>query len=197
MGIHICLSFQASTLSCFNPVIPRMSPFPFAHACVQVYEAVRCHRECSQYEWRIEPWSICTINTVDDLPACGEGVQSRKIRSVSGLDLADSEPWHCNTHREEQTGSSSCSWHSHRSWHLQCQGKTNSQNKLLPPNECCLIFLFFFFKWVLRIATEEQCWLLHAPLEMNKDKLGNWVVASKANCNVSFESQPQISNWSR
>uniref|UniRef100_A0A671XNQ9 Thrombospondin type-1 domain-containing protein 7A n=1 Tax=Sparus aurata TaxID=8175 RepID=A0A671XNQ9_SPAAU len=47
----------------------------------QVYEAVRCHRECSQYEWRIEPWSICTINTVDDLPACGEGVQSRKIRS--------------------------------------------------------------------------------------------------------------------
>ncbi|XP_040005222.1 thrombospondin type-1 domain-containing protein 7B [Xiphias gladius] len=48
----------------------------------QVYEAVPCHSECSQYEWRIEPWSICTINTVDDLPACGEGVQSRKIRCV-------------------------------------------------------------------------------------------------------------------
>ncbi|KAG8000762.1 Thrombospondin type-1 domain-containing protein 7B [Nibea albiflora] len=48
----------------------------------QVYEAVRCHSECSQYEWKIEPWSICTINTVDDLPACGEGVQSRKIRCV-------------------------------------------------------------------------------------------------------------------
>ncbi|XP_037542046.1 thrombospondin type-1 domain-containing protein 7B [Nematolebias whitei] len=48
----------------------------------QVYEAVPCNRECSQYEWRIEPWSICTINTVDDLPACGEGVQSRKIRCV-------------------------------------------------------------------------------------------------------------------
>ncbi|XP_068186329.1 thrombospondin type-1 domain-containing protein 7B [Antennarius striatus] len=48
----------------------------------QVYEAVRCHSECSQYMWRIEPWSMCTINTVDDLPACGEGVQSRKIRCV-------------------------------------------------------------------------------------------------------------------
>ncbi|XP_047457726.1 thrombospondin type-1 domain-containing protein 7B isoform X2 [Mugil cephalus] len=48
----------------------------------QVYEAVPCSSECSQYEWRIEPWSICTINTVDDLPACGEGVQSRKIRCV-------------------------------------------------------------------------------------------------------------------
>uniref|UniRef100_A0A672IR05 Thrombospondin type-1 domain-containing protein 7A n=1 Tax=Salarias fasciatus TaxID=181472 RepID=A0A672IR05_SALFA len=49
---------------------------------VRVYEAVPCHSDCSQYEWRVEPWSICTINTVDDLPACGEGVQSRKIRSV-------------------------------------------------------------------------------------------------------------------
>uniref|UniRef100_A0A672IN85 Thrombospondin, type I, domain containing 7Ba n=1 Tax=Salarias fasciatus TaxID=181472 RepID=A0A672IN85_SALFA len=50
---------------------------------VRVYEAVPCHSDCSQYEWRVEPWSICTINTVDDLPACGEGVQSRKIRSVT------------------------------------------------------------------------------------------------------------------
>ncbi|XP_039883311.1 thrombospondin type-1 domain-containing protein 7B isoform X1 [Simochromis diagramma] len=48
----------------------------------QVYEALPCYSECSQYEWRAEPWSICTINTVDDLPACGEGVQSRKIRCV-------------------------------------------------------------------------------------------------------------------
>ncbi|XP_015252845.1 PREDICTED: thrombospondin type-1 domain-containing protein 7B, partial [Cyprinodon variegatus] len=48
----------------------------------QVYEAVPCQNEYSQYEWQIEPWSICTINTVDDLPACGEGVQSRKIRCV-------------------------------------------------------------------------------------------------------------------
>ncbi|XP_056290680.1 thrombospondin type-1 domain-containing protein 7B isoform X1 [Pseudoliparis swirei] len=46
----------------------------------QVYEAAPCYSECGQYEWRIEPWSICTINTVDDLPACGDGVQSRKIR---------------------------------------------------------------------------------------------------------------------
>uniref|UniRef100_A0A1A8PEM2 Thrombospondin type-1 domain-containing protein 7A n=3 Tax=Nothobranchius TaxID=28779 RepID=A0A1A8PEM2_9TELE len=48
----------------------------------QVYEAVPCNGECIQYEWRIEPWSICTINSMDDLPACGEGVQSRKIRCV-------------------------------------------------------------------------------------------------------------------
>ncbi|XP_072300062.1 thrombospondin type-1 domain-containing protein 7B [Eucyclogobius newberryi] len=48
----------------------------------QVYEAVPCHSECSQYEWRIEPWSICTINSVSDGPLCGEGVQSRKIRCV-------------------------------------------------------------------------------------------------------------------
>ncbi|XP_072253400.1 thrombospondin type-1 domain-containing protein 7B [Leuresthes tenuis] len=48
----------------------------------QVYEAVPCDRECSQYEWRTEPWSICTINAMNDLPACGEGVQSRKIRCV-------------------------------------------------------------------------------------------------------------------
>lgn len=46
----------------------------------QVHEAVRCHSKCSQYEWRSDSWSICTINAVDDLPACGEGVQSRKIR---------------------------------------------------------------------------------------------------------------------
>uniref|UniRef100_A0A674ML26 Thrombospondin type-1 domain-containing protein 7A n=1 Tax=Takifugu rubripes TaxID=31033 RepID=A0A674ML26_TAKRU len=58
----------------------------------QVYEAVPCHSDCSQYEWRVESWSICTINAVDDLPACGEGVQSRKIRSVSqpagGVDVS-------------------------------------------------------------------------------------------------------------
>lgn len=57
-------------------------------ARVQVNEAVPCHSECSQFEWRMEPWSICTINTVDDLPACGEGVQSRKIRSVRPSGLA-------------------------------------------------------------------------------------------------------------
>ncbi|XP_062313300.1 thrombospondin type-1 domain-containing protein 7B [Osmerus eperlanus] len=48
----------------------------------QVYEAMPCHSQCKQYEWRAEPWSMCTINTVDKLPACGEGVQSRKIRCV-------------------------------------------------------------------------------------------------------------------
>lgn len=53
-----------------------------------MYEAVPCHSDCSQYEWRADSWSICTINAVDDLPACGEGVQSRKIRSVSQPALA-------------------------------------------------------------------------------------------------------------
>ncbi|XP_019738101.1 thrombospondin type-1 domain-containing protein 7B isoform X2 [Hippocampus comes] len=48
----------------------------------QVNEALPCHSECNKYEWRIEPWSICTINTVGDSPSCGEGVQSRKIRCV-------------------------------------------------------------------------------------------------------------------
>ncbi|XP_041940176.1 thrombospondin type-1 domain-containing protein 7B isoform X1 [Alosa sapidissima] len=48
----------------------------------QVYEAVPCHSECSDYVWITEAWSVCTINAVDELPACGEGVQSRKIRCV-------------------------------------------------------------------------------------------------------------------
>ncbi|KAI2660551.1 Thrombospondin type-1 domain-containing protein 7B [Labeo rohita] len=50
--------------------------------CVRVYEAVPCRSECNEYEWVTDPWSVCTINTVDELPACGEGVQSRKIRCV-------------------------------------------------------------------------------------------------------------------
>ncbi|XP_024919574.1 thrombospondin type-1 domain-containing protein 7B [Cynoglossus semilaevis] len=48
----------------------------------QVYQAVPCYSKCSQFEWRPDPWSICTINAVDDLLVCGEGVQSRKIRCV-------------------------------------------------------------------------------------------------------------------
>ncbi len=91
----ICMQvcFSGNILGCYLFIIlPTLSLCVCACVCVcarlKVYEAVRCHSECSRYEWRIEPWSICTINTVDDLPACGEGVQSRKIRSVSGLDLA-------------------------------------------------------------------------------------------------------------
>uniref|UniRef100_A0A672YXA7 Thrombospondin, type I, domain containing 7Ba n=1 Tax=Sphaeramia orbicularis TaxID=375764 RepID=A0A672YXA7_9TELE len=60
----------------------------------QVYQAVPCHSECSQYEWRTEPWSICTINSVDDSPACGEGVQSRKIRSNTVICGPKSDPDH-------------------------------------------------------------------------------------------------------
>lgn len=69
-------------------VCPSVCVCVLAHARVQVYEAAPCYSECGQYEWRIEPWSICTISAVDDMPACGEGVQSRKIRSVSGWGLA-------------------------------------------------------------------------------------------------------------
>lgn len=68
---------------------PLNSMCVFLSVCgrAQVYEAVPCHSDCSQYMWRIEPWSMCTINSVGDLTACGEGVQSRKIRSVGRLDL--------------------------------------------------------------------------------------------------------------
>nr|XP_023677065.1 thrombospondin type-1 domain-containing protein 7B-like isoform X1 [Paramormyrops kingsleyae] len=48
----------------------------------QVYEAVPCHNECGEYVWVPEPWSACTINAVDELPGCGEGVQSRKVRCM-------------------------------------------------------------------------------------------------------------------
>ncbi|XP_066542938.1 thrombospondin type-1 domain-containing protein 7B [Hoplias malabaricus] len=48
----------------------------------QVYEALPCRSVCGVYEWVTEPWSFCSINSVDQLPACGEGVQSRKIRCV-------------------------------------------------------------------------------------------------------------------
>ncbi|XP_074550525.1 thrombospondin type-1 domain-containing protein 7B [Halichoeres trimaculatus] len=57
-------------------------PCPRLDSKNQVYEAVRCHSECNQHEWRTEPWSICTINPVDSQPGCGEGVQSRKVRCV-------------------------------------------------------------------------------------------------------------------
>ncbi|KAG7276412.1 hypothetical protein CRUP_007472 [Coryphaenoides rupestris] len=47
-----------------------------------VYEALPCHSECGRYAWRAEPWSMCNINGVDTPSSCGEGVQSRKIRSA-------------------------------------------------------------------------------------------------------------------
>lgn len=48
--------------------------------CPQVSEAVLCRSACGQYGWAAEPWSVCAINALDILPACGEGVQSRKVR---------------------------------------------------------------------------------------------------------------------
>ncbi|XP_077473854.1 thrombospondin type-1 domain-containing protein 7B isoform X1 [Stigmatopora argus] len=64
----------------------------------QVNEAVPCHSDCSKYKWRVEPWSICTINMVGDLP-CGEGVQSRKIRCVkkgTSGEVSSVEESHCD-----------------------------------------------------------------------------------------------------
>nr|XP_015213731.1 PREDICTED: thrombospondin type-1 domain-containing protein 7B isoform X1 [Lepisosteus oculatus]XP_015213732.1 PREDICTED: thrombospondin type-1 domain-containing protein 7B isoform X1 [Lepisosteus oculatus] len=68
----------------------REKPFSGGRPCpkldlknqAQVYEAVPCYNHCSQYVWKTEAWSVCTINTVDKAPDCGEGVQSRKIRCV-------------------------------------------------------------------------------------------------------------------
>ncbi|KAF5883057.1 thrombospondin type-1 domain-containing protein 7B, partial [Clarias magur] len=48
----------------------------------QVSEVVPCRGVCAVYQWVTESWSFCSINTVDDGSACGEGVQSRKIRCV-------------------------------------------------------------------------------------------------------------------
>ncbi|XP_062861779.1 thrombospondin type-1 domain-containing protein 7B, partial [Trichomycterus rosablanca] len=48
----------------------------------QVSEAVPCRGVCGVYQWVAESWSFCSINTVDKQTACGEGVQSRKIRCV-------------------------------------------------------------------------------------------------------------------
>ncbi|KAF4086551.1 hypothetical protein AMELA_G00084810 [Ameiurus melas] len=48
----------------------------------QVSEVVPCRGVCAVYQWVTESWSFCSINTVDEGSACGEGVQSRKIRCV-------------------------------------------------------------------------------------------------------------------
>uniref|UniRef100_A0A8C9U5U9 Thrombospondin type-1 domain-containing protein 7A n=1 Tax=Scleropages formosus TaxID=113540 RepID=A0A8C9U5U9_SCLFO len=48
----------------------------------QVYEAVPCYSECNEFTWAPEPWSACAVNTVGDPPACGEGVQTRKVRCI-------------------------------------------------------------------------------------------------------------------
>ncbi|KAK3569507.1 hypothetical protein QTP86_033928 [Hemibagrus guttatus] len=49
---------------------------------VEVSEVVPCRGVCAVYQWVTESWSFCSINTVDEGSACGEGVQSRKIRCV-------------------------------------------------------------------------------------------------------------------
>ncbi|KAK3543975.1 hypothetical protein QTP70_032735, partial [Hemibagrus guttatus] len=49
---------------------------------LEVSEVVPCRGVCAVYQWVTESWSFCSINTVDEGSACGEGVQSRKIRCV-------------------------------------------------------------------------------------------------------------------
>ncbi|OCT61032.1 thrombospondin type-1 domain-containing protein 7B isoform X2 [Xenopus laevis] len=49
----------------------------------QVYEAVPCYNECSQYSWVAEPWSACKLNTEERSAACGHGIQIRKVRCVN------------------------------------------------------------------------------------------------------------------
>ncbi|XP_065818358.1 thrombospondin type-1 domain-containing protein 7B [Labrus bergylta] len=109
----------------------------------QVYEAVRCHNECSQYEWRTEPWSICTINTVDDQLGCEEGVQSRKIRCVkkgTGGEASSVEESLCD-HEETPSTAQVCflvcpgdcvttSWGLWSNCPLQCdQGTTRNRSR--------------------------------------------------------------------
>ncbi|XP_028971693.2 thrombospondin type-1 domain-containing protein 7B isoform X3 [Esox lucius] len=60
----------------------------------QVYEAIPCQSACRQFEWVVEAWSTCTINTVTEASACGEGLQSRTVRcarrSTSGQETNES-----------------------------------------------------------------------------------------------------------
>ncbi|XP_030627616.1 thrombospondin type-1 domain-containing protein 7B [Chanos chanos] len=54
----------------------------------QVSEVLPCHTECSQHVWETEPWSTCTIHSSnmpgadEKQPACGDGVQTRKVRCI-------------------------------------------------------------------------------------------------------------------
>ncbi|XP_035379499.1 thrombospondin type-1 domain-containing protein 7B isoform X3 [Electrophorus electricus] len=88
-------AWSACSASCGNGLKVRSKwlrekPFNGGRPCpkldlknqAQVYEAVPCLSECWQYEWVSESWSLCAVNSVDKLPACGEGVQTRKIRCV-------------------------------------------------------------------------------------------------------------------
>ncbi|XP_039613314.1 thrombospondin type-1 domain-containing protein 7B isoform X2 [Polypterus senegalus] len=58
-------------------------PCPKLDVKNQVYEAIPCYSECSQNIWVTEPWSSCTINSIDKVPDCGEGVQSRKVKCTN------------------------------------------------------------------------------------------------------------------
>ncbi|KAL0985705.1 hypothetical protein UPYG_G00160800 [Umbra pygmaea] len=48
----------------------------------QVYEAVPCRSACRQSQWLVGSWSGCSINTVNELPGCGDGLQRRTVRCV-------------------------------------------------------------------------------------------------------------------
>lgn len=49
---------------------------------VQLYEVVPCQSDCDQYAWVAEPWSLWKVTNVDLKQNCGEGVQTRKVRSA-------------------------------------------------------------------------------------------------------------------
>uniref|UniRef100_A0A6Q2XA47 Thrombospondin type-1 domain-containing protein 7A n=1 Tax=Esox lucius TaxID=8010 RepID=A0A6Q2XA47_ESOLU len=55
----------------------------------QVYEAIPCQSACRQFEWVVEAWSTCTINTVTEASACGEGLQSRRNGTVGQVNSLD------------------------------------------------------------------------------------------------------------
>lgn len=49
---------------------------------MQLYEVVPCRSDCGQYVWLAEPWSLWKVSNMDLKQNCGEGVQTRKVRSV-------------------------------------------------------------------------------------------------------------------
>ncbi|XP_048340453.1 thrombospondin type-1 domain-containing protein 7B [Sphaerodactylus townsendi] len=57
----------------------------------QVYEAIPCYSECSQYSWETEPWSPCEINSEQNSLHCGEGRQTRKIRCINTPEEGEEE----------------------------------------------------------------------------------------------------------
>ncbi|XP_043930899.1 thrombospondin type-1 domain-containing protein 7B [Protopterus annectens] len=58
----------------------------------QVYEAVPCYSECSQYTWKPDSWSSCKVNSEDNSVFCGTGTQSRKVQCINSTSDGLEEP---------------------------------------------------------------------------------------------------------